>query len=93
MLQLAWLTPRKNLENGTAGALTYFKHMFGTKVENYVTRLTAKTKPRAVIVCMIYFPLESGLGQTSWADAQLKALYVFLCEICMRHALTSYTHI
>lgn len=74
MLQLAWLTPRKNLENGTAGALTYFKHMFGTKVENYVTRLTAKTKPRAVIVCMIYFPLESGLGQTSWADAQLKAL-------------------
>ena len=93
MLQLAWLTPRKNLENGTAGTLTYFKHMFGTKVENYVTRLTAKTKPRAVIVCMIYFPLESGLGQTSWADAQLKALYVFLCEICMRHALTSYTHI
>ncbi|KAH8640366.1 hypothetical protein IG631_03307 [Alternaria alternata] len=74
MLQLAWLTPRKNLENGTAGALTYFKHMFGTNVENYVTRLTAKTKPRAVIVCMIYFPLESGLGQTSWADAQLKAL-------------------
>jgi hypothetical protein len=23
---------------------------------------------------MIYFPLESGLGQTSWADVQLKAL-------------------
>ena len=74
MLQLAWLTPRKNLENGTASALEYFKLMFGTKVQDYVARLTAKTKPRAVIVCMIYFPLEAGLGQTSWADAQLKAL-------------------
>ncbi|KAG9194793.1 hypothetical protein G6011_04828 [Alternaria panax] len=74
MLQLAWLTPRNNLDNGTACALQYFKHMFGTKVRDYIAHLTAKTRPRAVIVCMIYFPLESGLGQTSWADAQLKAL-------------------
>jgi len=74
MLQLAWLTPHRNLENGSADALQYFKHMFGTKVQEYVARLTANTKPGAVIVCMIYFPLESGLGQTSCADAQLKAL-------------------
>ncbi|KAI4618974.1 hypothetical protein J4E83_005925 [Alternaria metachromatica] len=74
MLQLAWLTQRKSLESGTASALQYFKHMFGTKTQDYIARLTAKTKPRAVIVCMIYFPLESGLGQTSWADVQLKAL-------------------
>lgn len=74
MLQLAWLTSRASLENGTASSLKYFKHMFGTQIQDYVVRLTSKTKPRAVIVCMIYFPLEAGLGQTSWADTQLKAL-------------------
>jgi hypothetical protein len=62
MVQLAWATPRSSLESGTAWSLDYFKHMFGTKVQEYVTRMTAKTKPRAVVICMIYFPLESGLG-------------------------------
>ncbi|KAF1350532.1 hypothetical protein EJ07DRAFT_169077 [Lizonia empirigonia] len=74
MLQLAWVTPKSSLLNGTAWSLKYFKNMFGTKVQNYVNRMTAKTRPRAVIICMIYFPLESGLGQQSWADTQLKAL-------------------
>lgn len=74
MLQLAWLTPRKSLESGKASSLSYFKHMFGTKVQDYVTRLTAKTKPRAVIICMIYFPLEAEFKQKSWAETQLKAL-------------------
>ena len=74
MLQLAWATPRSTLENGTAWSLKYFKDMFGTKVQDYVDRMTSKTRPRAVIICMIYYPLESGLGQQSWADTQLKAL-------------------
>ncbi|KAH7398595.1 hypothetical protein BKA66DRAFT_407840 [Pyrenochaeta sp. MPI-SDFR-AT-0127] len=74
MLQLAWLTSRSSLESGSASSLKYFKHMFGTQIQDYITRLTSVTKPRAVIVCMIYFPLEAGLGQESWADMQLKAL-------------------
>ncbi|KAJ4368424.1 hypothetical protein N0V83_006781 [Neocucurbitaria cava] len=74
MLQLAWLTPRSSLENGSAWSLKYFKNLFGTKIQDYITRVTAKTKPRAIIVCMIYYPLEAGLGQASWADVQLKAL-------------------
>ncbi|KAF2829063.1 hypothetical protein CC86DRAFT_368171 [Ophiobolus disseminans] len=74
MLRLAWLTPRKSLEDCSAGSLTYFKHLFGTKVQDYIVRLTAKTKPRAVVVCMIYFPLEAQFGQQSWAELQLKAL-------------------
>jgi hypothetical protein len=74
MLQLAWLTPRKSLESGKASSLQYFKHMFGTQLQDYVTRMTAKTKPRAVIICMIYFPLEAEFKQKSWADMQLKAL-------------------
>lgn len=74
MLRLAWLTRRKSLENGNAGSLSYFKHMFGDKVQDYITRLTANTKPRAVVVSMIYFPLEAQFGQQSWAEVQLKAL-------------------
>ncbi|KAI8942852.1 hypothetical protein NX059_000892 [Plenodomus lindquistii] len=74
MLRLAWLTPISHLENGTASSLSYFRNLFGAKVQDYVARLTAVTKPRAVIVCMIYYPLESGLGQKSWADRQLSAL-------------------
>ncbi|KAF2121638.1 hypothetical protein BDV96DRAFT_609623 [Lophiotrema nucula] len=75
MLQLAWLTRRVSLENGSAGSLKYFQWLFGTKVQDYITRIVSKQKPKAVIVCMIYFPLESGAGpQQSWAEAQLKAL-------------------
>ena len=74
MLLLAWLTPRKFLESEIAWSLRHFKHVFGRKTQQYIARLTAKTKPRAVVPCMIYFPLEDGLGQTSWADVQLKAL-------------------
>jgi hypothetical protein len=74
MLQLAWLTSRKSLENGTAWSLPYFEQIFGAKVKDYITRITATTKPRVVIVCMIYFPLEAQFGQKSWADMQLKAL-------------------
>ena len=74
MLQLAWLTPRKSLQNHTASPLQYFKNLFGTKIQDYVSRVTAKTKPRAVIVCMIYFPLEAQFEQKSWAEWQLKAL-------------------
>jgi lysophospholipase L1-like esterase len=74
MMQMAWLTQFSSLENGSAYALPYFKNLFGTKIQDYVERVTAKTKPRAVIVSMIYFPLEWAPNQQSWANAQLKVL-------------------
>jgi hypothetical protein len=75
MLQLAWLTPRSSIEKGTASSLGYFRAMFGAQVHSYISRLVDKQKPRAVIVCMIYYPLEAGAtSQSSWADTQLRAL-------------------
>jgi len=75
MLQLAWLTPRFFLERGTAWSLSHFTKMFGEKVQTYVSRMVELQKPRAIIICMIYFPLEAGVGnQTSWADLQLRLL-------------------
>jgi hypothetical protein len=75
MLQLAWLTPRSSLQRGTAWSLNHFTDMFKNQVEYYVSKLVEKHKPRAVVVCMIYYPLEAGASnQKSWADFPLKLL-------------------
>jgi len=75
MLQLAWLTPRGSLQQGTAWSLSHFRNMFKGQVQAYVSRLIEKHKPRAVIVCMIYYPLEANASkQKSWADFPLKLL-------------------
>lgn len=73
MLQLAWLTPRSSLQRGTAWSLSYFTNMFKDQVQAYVSRLCEKHKPRLIIVCMIYYPLEAAT-QNSWADLPLKLL-------------------
>jgi hypothetical protein len=75
MSQLAWFTPKILIESGYAPSLRYFKKLFGDKIKTYVESIVRKQKPKAVIICMIYYPLESGAGaQPSWADVQLKAL-------------------
>lgn len=75
ILQLAWLTPRNALEKGTSWCLGHFVRMFKSQVESYVSRLVEKQKPRAVIICMIYYPLEAHASkQNSWADISLKLM-------------------
>ncbi|KIW06092.1 uncharacterized protein PV09_03262 [Verruconis gallopava] len=75
MLWLARLSSQEGVEKGTARALSHFKKLFGREVERYVKALVGTTKPAAVVVCMIYYPLEaSRFGEPSWADAPLKAL-------------------
>mmetsp|Transcript_102036 Transcript_102036/g.304462 ORF Transcript_102036/g.304462 Transcript_102036/m.304462 type:complete len:351 (+) Transcript_102036:26-1078(+) len=51
--------------------LGYFVDLFGNAVQNYVLRLLGPTRPKKVVVCMIYFLQEGG---SSWADAALRAL-------------------
>ncbi|KAH8810825.1 hypothetical protein F5884DRAFT_260977 [Xylogone sp. PMI_703] len=75
MLQLAWLTSRNSLQKGSTWALGYFTNMFKDQIQSYVSRLVEQHKPRAVIVCMIYYPLEADASsQQSWADLPLKIL-------------------
>lgn len=76
MLQLAWLTPFSSLVKGNAWSLSHFTYLFKDQVENYVERMVEKQKPRAIIVCMIYYPLEMTCTskQSSWADWPLKIL-------------------
>ena len=47
-------------------------HLFGTRVEKYLERLTAKTKPKKILVCMIYYLDENVVP--SWANPALGAL-------------------
>jgi hypothetical protein len=75
MTKLAWLTPLSSLRKGNAWSLGYFVNMFKDQIQAYVARLVEKQKPRAVIVCMIYYPLEAAASkQNSWADFPLKLL-------------------
>ena len=52
--------------------LGYLRHLFKTRVEKYIQALTAKTKPKKVLVCMIYYLDENVVP--SWAGAALSAL-------------------
>lgn len=52
--------------------LGYYRHLFGTRVQKYIESLTAKTKPKKILVCMIYYPDEAHVP--SWANAALGAL-------------------
>jgi hypothetical protein len=52
--------------------LGYLRHMFGTRIQHYIEKLTSKTKPAKVLVCMIYYPDEA--NNPAWAGAALGAL-------------------
>ena len=54
-------------------SVSYFIDLFKTQVELYVESLIKKQKPKRVVICMIYYPLESGSG-SSWADGVLDQL-------------------
>lgn len=49
----------------------YFVDLFGNAIRNYVLRILGTTRPKKVVVCMIYFLDEQG---HSWADQALAAL-------------------
>ena len=76
MLLLVWLTPLFCIRNDHLAwlILRHFTSLFKTQTERYIAKLVSKTKPRAVLVCMIYHPLEASAAQSSWADRPLKYL-------------------
>ena len=60
------------LRTGLAGwplGLGYIVDLFRNKVERYVRRLVGKTRPRKVLVCMIYYLDEAPLPTTTRATS------------------------
>lgn len=75
MLVLAWCMPLSWLQSGSAWGVGYFLRMFRDGVQDYVVKLVEKQKPKMVVICMIYYPLEAQAGkQESWAEAALRFL-------------------
>lgn len=52
--------------------LGYLNHVFSTRLQLYIEKLTSRTKPSMVLVCMIYYPDE--MPGTGWAGPALAAL-------------------
>lgn len=52
--------------------LGYLRHLFGTRIEKYIEKITAKTIPKKILVCMIYYLDEN--KSPSWANVALGAL-------------------
>jgi len=61
----------------------YFADLFKNRVGNYIRRMVSKTKPKKVVVCMIYFLDETQTG--SWADGALGCM----CYNCFPYRLQS----
>lgn len=72
MLWLIKVSRRDNITAGTAGGMAHFINIFGERTRQYIEALTEKTKPKKVVVCMLYFLDQAGEG--SWADAALSCL-------------------
>lgn len=67
----AWAVLRNVYLGGEAGMPT-LRALFRDDLELYIAMLTKRTKPRVVIVCMLYFPDEE--DAPSWASHTLRAL-------------------
>eukprot|EP00948_MAST-09A_sp_MAST-9A-sp1_P003108 g3108.t1 len=56
-------------------SIGYFVNLFSNRIENYLRRILrrSKTKPRAILCCMIYYPDENHHTE-SWASKALSIL-------------------
>ena len=63
------LQPASWLESGWCVGLGHFTALFKKGVEAYLRSVTAKAKPKLVVVCTIYFPDLAADG--SWSDGVL----------------------
>lgn len=50
----------------------HFRNLFGVRVKSYIEALTQKTKPKKILVCMIYYPDEK--NTKSWANGALYSM-------------------
>ncbi|KAJ3108540.1 hypothetical protein HDU97_000822 [Phlyctochytrium planicorne] len=71
---LVYLNSQKSLDQypETCFGVSHFINLFRDQVQQYVSRLVEKTKPKLCLLCTIYYPDEK--ESKSWADKSLAAL-------------------
>jgi len=65
--------PMSWLEKGSALGLGHMIRLFKDSVETYLAALCAKTRPKKIVICMIYY-LDDDPESESWANATLRCL-------------------
>jgi len=73
MLWLTQFAKKENIINGSAGGLSHFFDIFGAQTQAYIEQLVARTRPRAVVVCMLYY-LDENPDPDAWANGVLNLL-------------------
>ena len=75
MASLMMLNSLDDIRSGPdkAWGLSHFVTLFRDGIRNYVLKLIQKTRPKQVVVCMLYFPDASDKIQ-SWASQTLDLL-------------------
>merc|ERR1712039_249940 len=63
--------PRFLIKWGLAPGLGYFVKFFQGRIQRFISQIVVKQRPRKILVCMIYYPLEKPGG---WADRSLRLL-------------------
>merc|ERR1712070_946851 len=66
------LSSLQSIQAGDALGQAHFYSLFNTQTKHYVEKLIARTKPRRVVICTLYFLDEAETG--SWADRVLGLL-------------------
>ena len=66
------MSPQAMIDSGSALGLGHFYNLFNDEITNYLRKLTSRQKPKAIVVCMIYFPDEVSGG--GWAENVLSML-------------------
>ena len=71
MILLVYFNSLDTLLNNCQNAwgFTHFVKMFKTDVKNYILKIIGQTRPKKILVCMIYFPYMK--VNNSWADKTL----------------------
>jgi lysophospholipase L1-like esterase len=65
------LNSEQSIKSSNGGwGIRYLEHMFRDETQRFVEQLTSRTRPKRVIVCMIYHPDETPTD--SWASTLLK---------------------
>jgi len=69
------LTPKWMIEHSPwVPGMSHFIHLFKTETSAFVEKLTARCKPRCVVLCMLYYLDEASPAGGSWADRTLSIL-------------------
>jgi hypothetical protein len=72
VLKAVCLNSEESIKSGNGWGIGYLEHLYRDETQRFVEKLTLLTRPKRVIVCMIYHPDE--MSSDSWASMLLRCV-------------------